>query len=127
MQKIHFVRNPESVRDLESKGYTVYPSGQTPRDGLVETVNGEAPSLLKLLQKFGADPLLQDSRIKIPECVTDEQADLLVDWCRTMGFSAERVGNEIIGDQGGISKLSIRFADMRRAANTGASFNAIGA
>ena len=127
MQKIHFVRTAETVADLESKGYTVYPSGQTPRDGLVETVNGEGSSLLKLLQKFGADPLLQDSCIKIPECVTDEQADLLVDWCRTMGFSAQRVGDEIRGDQGGISKLGIRFADMRRAADTGASFNSIGA
>jgi hypothetical protein len=44
-----------------------------------------------------------------------------------MGFPAQRVGNEIVGDQGGISKLSIRFADMRRAANTGTPFNAIGA
>jgi hypothetical protein len=60
MVSIHFRGSKEAVSDLESKGYTVYDSGESVRDLLVETVNGEGQSLVSLLEKYEADPMIQE-------------------------------------------------------------------
>ncbi len=127
MVHIHFVRSPEVDESIRNKGFTIYDSGDTERNGLVEVPVGAEHRLVRDLRADGADPKVQPVRVDIPEEVVEADIVRLVACVVKMGYQIKREGTLIMVDHRAASVVRTRLNDVAVATRNGREATFVGA